>query len=188
MSMRLGSGVRLVGYKFTRKHPYALDVTSGHLIQVSVTSDHDEQFLMLRLFFQLRTTGLNVSYQQSSIYLPRQTFGAPDSRVVSLVYPTLNDVLALANSSSDDISLYPNTTVVSSTVLPRPSDLLNDPPVKIILQNRGVLDFNNNNNNNNNDNNNNNNNDNNNSNNNNNDNNNNRIGLLNENTHDSLQL
>ncbi|CAH3016664.1 unnamed protein product, partial [Porites evermanni] len=85
----------------------------------------------------LRTTGLNVSYQQSSIYLPRQTFGAPDSRVVSLVYLTLNDVLPLAKSSSDDMPLYPNTTVVSSTVLPRPSDLLNDPPVKIILQNRG---------------------------------------------------
>lgn len=85
----------------------------------------------------LKKEGLNVSYSQSSIYVPPQTFGAPDSRVVSLVYPTLYDVLPLAKSSRDDMPLYPNTTVVSSTVLPKPPDVLNDPPVKIILQNRG---------------------------------------------------
>ena len=89
----------------------------------------------------MKKKGLNVSYSQSSIYVPPQTFGAADSSVVSLVYPTLYNVLPLAKSSGDDMPLYPNTTVVSSTVLPRPPDVLNDPPVKIILRNREVLHF-----------------------------------------------
>lgn len=86
----------------------------------------------------LRKEGLNVSYSQSSIYLPSQAFYARDSRVVSLVYLTLNDVLSLDKDDDDDQILSPNTTVVSSTVFPRPPDVLNKPPVKIILQNRRV--------------------------------------------------
>ena len=93
---------------------------------------------VILFFFQLRKEGLNVSYSQSSIYLPSQAFYARDSRVVSLVYLTLNDVLSLDKDDDDDQILSPNTTVVSSTVFPRPPDVLNKPPVKIILQNRRV--------------------------------------------------
>lgn len=92
----------------------------------------------LLIVFQLRVEGLNVSYQQSSIYLPPQAFHSRGSRVVSVVYLTLNDVLPLAKNKRQDKAVSPNTTVVSSTVVPRPPRVLNKRPIKIILQNKRV--------------------------------------------------
>lgn len=81
---------------------------------------------------------------QSSIHLPAETFRASqDSRVITVVYLTLNDVLSLEKENDDDNDAAPsaNTTIVSSTVDPRPPAVLNN-PVKIVLQNRRVLKLN----------------------------------------------
>jgi len=86
----------------------------------------------------LREEGIKVAYKQSSIYLPPQAFSSSsNSRIVTLVYLTLNDVLPLAleNTNGDDQPLSANTTIVSAAVDPRPPDMLNK-PVKIVLQNR----------------------------------------------------
>lgn len=56
-----------------------------------------------------------------------------DSKVVTLIYLTLGDLLSLKKETGG--KMFPNTTIVSSTVKPTPlGDLKN--PVKIILQNR----------------------------------------------------
>ena len=92
---------------------------------------------------QLREEGIKVAYKQSSIYLPPQAFSSSsNSRIVTLVYLTLNDVLPLAleNTNGDDQPLSANTTIVSAAVDPRPPDMLNK-PVKIVLQNRKVLNL-----------------------------------------------
>ena len=97
--------------------------------------------------FQLRVKGLTVTYNQSSIQLPPEAFrSSRDSRVITLVYLTLNDVLSLGKESKDDDdededALSANTTIVSSTIDPRPPAVLNK-PVKIVLQNRRVLKLN----------------------------------------------
>ena len=91
--------------------------------------------------FQLRIEGLIVTDNRSSILLPAETFKASqDSRVITVVYLTLNDVLTLNKENDEYSDLAPpaNTTVVSSTVHPRPPAVLND-PVKIVLQNRRVF-------------------------------------------------
>ena len=87
-------------------------------------------------FFQLLHDGLQVAYNQSSIFLPPQMFhSSRDSKVVTLVYLTLSDVLSLKKETGG--KMFPKTTIVSSTVEPRPlGDLKN--PVKIILENRKV--------------------------------------------------
>lgn len=82
-----------------------------------------------------------VTDNQSSIRLPAEAFTASkDPRVITVVYLTLNDVLTLNKENNEDSDLAPpaNTTVVSSTVDPRPPAVFNN-PVKIVLQNRGVL-------------------------------------------------
>ena len=58
-----------------------------------------------------------------------------DSKVVTLVYLTLDGVLSLKKESGG--KMLPKSTIVSSTVEPRPLDELKN-PVKIILQNRKV--------------------------------------------------
>ena len=58
-----------------------------------------------------------------------------DSKVVTLVYLTLGGVLSLKRESGG--KMLPKTTIVSSTVEPRPRDELKN-PIKIILQNRKV--------------------------------------------------
>ena len=92
---------------------------------------------------QLRANGLKVAYKQSSIYLPPQAFSSSqDSRVVTVVYLTLNDVLPLTKETEgkDDQTFSANTTIVSSTIVPRPPDELSK-PVKVVLQNRKVFFF-----------------------------------------------
>ncbi|XP_073254225.1 adhesion G-protein coupled receptor D1-like [Porites lutea] len=85
----------------------------------------------------LRKDGLQVAYNQSSIFLPPQVFhSSQDSKVVTLVYLTLGGVLSLKKKTGG--KMFPRTTIVSSTVEPRPLDDLKN-PVKIILQNRKVL-------------------------------------------------
>ena len=58
-----------------------------------------------------------------------------DSKVVTLVYLTLGGVLSLKRESGG--KMLPKTTIVSSTIEPRPLDELKN-PIKIILQNRKV--------------------------------------------------
>ena len=58
-----------------------------------------------------------------------------DSKVVTLVYLTLSDVLSLQKETGG--KMFPKTTIVSSTVEPRPLGELKN-PVKIILENRKV--------------------------------------------------
>lgn len=85
--------------------------------------------------------GLQVAYKQSSICLPPRVFSSSQvSRVVTVVYLTLNDVLPLVEKTEDgsDRALSANTTIVSSTVDPRPPVVLNS-SVKVVLQNRKVL-------------------------------------------------
>ena len=82
-----------------------------------------------------------VTDNQSSIRLPAEAFTASqDSRVITVVYLTLNDVLTLNKENKENSDLEPpaNTTIVSSTVDPRPPAVFNN-PVKIVLQNRKVL-------------------------------------------------
>ncbi|KAM7434936.1 hypothetical protein ABFA07_015040 [Porites harrisoni] len=98
--------------------------------------------LMMRIDYvdqnsPLRKDGLQVAYNQSSIFLPPQVFhSSQDSKVVTLVYLTLGGVLSLKKRTGG--KMFPRTTIVSSTVEPRPLDNLEN-PVKIILQNRKVL-------------------------------------------------
>ncbi len=84
---------------------------------------------------------MTVAYNQSSIQLPPEAFSSSqDSRIVTLVYLTLNDVLPLrqeSNDDDDDAALSANTTIVSSTIDPKPPAVLKK-PVKIVLQNRRV--------------------------------------------------
>jgi len=85
-----------------------------------------------------------VTDNQSSIRLPAEAFTASqDSRVITVVYLTLNDVLTLNEENDEDSDLAPpaNTTIVSSTVDPRPPAVLNN-PVKIVLLNKRVLKLN----------------------------------------------
>lgn len=85
-----------------------------------------------------------VTNNQSSIRLPAEAFTASqDPRVITVVYLTLNDVLTLNKQNKEESELAPpaNTTVVSSTVDPKPPVVFNN-PVKIVLQNRKVLKLN----------------------------------------------
>ena len=102
----------------------------------SVYSDFPFSF-----FFQSGFKGLKVAYNQSSIFLPHQVFSSSqDSRVVTLVYLTLNDVLSLSKENEVNQTLSASTAIVSSTVEPRPPDVLNK-PVKIVLHNKKVGGF-----------------------------------------------
>ena len=98
--------------------------------------------LFVYLFtFQIRVNGLEVSFKKSSIYLPPQAFSsAQESLVVTLIYLTLNDVLLIPNENEkeDDQPLSANTTIASSTVDPKPPDVLSK-PVKVVLENKKVL-------------------------------------------------
>ena len=90
--------------------------------------------------FKVRVGGLNLTYKKSSITLPPQAFrSSQDFGVVTLVYLTLNDVLSLAKDTGDkdDRAVSANTTIVSSTVSPKPPDVFNR-PVEIVLQNKKV--------------------------------------------------
>ena len=93
------------------------------------------------LLHQVRDEGLNIAFQESSIHLPPGAFSSSNySRVVTLVYLTLNDVLLLSNENEDDdeYTLSANTTIISSTVDPKPPDVLNK-PVKVVLEHKKVL-------------------------------------------------
>ena len=98
--------------------------------------------LFVYLFtFQIRVNGLEVSFKKSSIYLPPQAFSsAQESLVVTLIYLTLNDVLLIPNENEkeDDQPLSANTAIASSTVDPKPPDVLSK-PVKVVLENKKVL-------------------------------------------------
>ena len=92
----------------------------------------------------MRVEGLKVAYKESSITLPPQAFrSSQDFSVVTLVYLTLNDVLSLAKDTGDkdDQAVSANTTIVSSTVSPKPPDVFKR-PVEIVLQNKKVLQLN----------------------------------------------
>jgi len=81
-----------------------------------------------------------VTDNQSSISLPAEAFTtSQDARVITVVYVTLNDVLTLNKEKNKASGLGPpaNTTIVSSTVDPRPRAVLSN-PIKIVLQNRKV--------------------------------------------------
>lgn len=89
----------------------------------------------------MRVEGLKVAFKKSSITLPPQAFrSSQDFSVVTLVYLTLNDVLSLAKETGDkdDQPLSASTTIVSSTVFPKPPDVFKR-PVEIVLQNKKVL-------------------------------------------------
>ncbi|XP_068752097.1 uncharacterized protein [Montipora capricornis] len=86
---------------------------------------------------QVKNEGLKVSYQKSSIQLPSEAFGSSYSRVVSVIYLTLNDVISLRRGKYENMTTLPNTTVVSSTVFPPPQKSFIE-PVKIVLQNKRV--------------------------------------------------
>ncbi|XP_068703997.1 adhesion G protein-coupled receptor B2-like [Montipora foliosa] len=85
---------------------------------------------------QVLTDGLQVKFRQSSIYLPPQAFtSSQNSRIVTAIYLSLNDVLLLPKEDSSDQALYATTTIVSCTVHPRPREVLTT-PVKIVVQNK----------------------------------------------------
>ncbi|XP_044174181.1 adhesion G-protein coupled receptor G4-like [Acropora millepora] len=86
---------------------------------------------------QVKNEGLKVSYQNSSIQLPSEAFGSNYSRVVSVIYLTMNDILSLRRGTYENMITLPNTTVVSSTVFPPPQKNFIE-PVKIVLQNKRV--------------------------------------------------
>ena len=88
-------------------------------------------------YFGLYLQGLNVKFEESSIQLPSEAFRSRDSHVVSVIYLTLNDVISLRKGKSENTSILPNTTVVSSTVYPPPQKNFME-PVKIVLQNKRV--------------------------------------------------
>ena len=81
-----------------------------------------------------------MSYNQSSIHLPGEAFSSsPDSRAITSVLLTLNDVLPLDKETKDKKqAVTANTTVVSSTVYPRPPNVFKQ-PVKIVLENKRVI-------------------------------------------------
>lgn len=86
--------------------------------------------------FQLKEKGLKVAYNESSIRLPPQAFSSTqDSRVVTLIYLTLHEVLSLPKADKDESGqpFSPSTTIVSSTVSPRPQDVSSQ-PVKVALR------------------------------------------------------
>ena len=89
------------------------------------------------VIFGLYLQGLNVSFNESSIQLPSEAFRSRDSHVVSVIYLTLNYVISLRKGKSENTSILPNTTVVSSTVFPPPQKNFIE-PVKIVLQNKRV--------------------------------------------------
>ena len=104
-------------------------------------------FILLFVYFftfQIRVKGLEISLKKSSIYLPPQAFSsAQESHVVTLIHLTLNDVLLIPNENDenekdDDQPLSANTTIASSTVDPKPPDVLSK-PVKVVLENKKVL-------------------------------------------------
>ncbi|KAM7434940.1 hypothetical protein ABFA07_015043 [Porites harrisoni] len=118
---------------------YGLGVAAR--VNASTKLDFQSKNLMMRIDHvdqnsPLLHDGLQVAYNQSSIFLPPQMFhSSRDSKVVTLVYLTLSDVLSLKKETGG--KMFPKTTIVSSTVEPRPlGDLKN--PVKIILENRKV--------------------------------------------------
>lgn len=80
---------------------------------------------------------MEVSFNKSSVYLPPQAFSSStDSFVVSIIYRTLNDILLLSkdpDASSDDV-ITANTSIVSSTVMPEPPNVLTK-PINIVLEN-----------------------------------------------------
>ena len=76
-------------------------------------------------------------FQESSIWLPPEAFRSNYSRVVSVIYLTLNDIISLARGKSENSTILPNTTVVSSTVFPPPRKNFTE-PVKIVLENKRV--------------------------------------------------
>ncbi|XP_074637127.1 uncharacterized protein LOC141895246 isoform X2 [Acropora palmata] len=86
---------------------------------------------------QVKNEGLKVSYQNSSIQLPSEAFGSNYSRVVSVIYLTMNDIISLRRGTYENMTTLPNTTVVSSTVFPPPIKNFIE-PVKIVLQNKRV--------------------------------------------------
>ncbi|XP_022786826.1 adhesion G protein-coupled receptor L3-like isoform X1 [Stylophora pistillata] len=87
----------------------------------------------------LRSEGLKVAYNKSSIHLPAEAFSSsPDSRAITSVLLTLNDVLPLDKETEDKKqAVTANTTIVSSTVYPRPQNVFKR-PVKIVLENKGI--------------------------------------------------
>ena len=104
--------------------------------------DHDVQPFFRP--FKVRVKGLKVAYKKSSITLPPQAFQSSQNfSIVTVVYLTLNDVLSLAKETGDKNGrpLTASTTIVSSTVYPKPPDVLNG-PVEVVLQNIKVLQLN----------------------------------------------
>ncbi|KAK2547207.1 Adhesion G protein-coupled receptor L3 [Acropora cervicornis] len=69
--------------------------------------------------------------------LPSEAFGSNYSRVVSVIYLTMNDIISLRRGTYENMTTLPNTTVVSSTVFPPPIKNFIE-PVKIVLQNKRV--------------------------------------------------
>ena len=86
-----------------------------------------------------RGNGSYISYSNTTIYLPSTVFSSPNSRAVTVIYLTLNDILALPkeNADDDDKRILADTTIVSTVVRPKPPAVLGD-PVKIVLKNRKV--------------------------------------------------
>ena len=87
-----------------------------------------------------RGNGRYISYSNTTIYLPSTIFiSSPNSRAVTVIYLTLNDILPLAkeNADEDDKPILADTTIVSTVVRPKPPVVLHD-PVKIVLKNRKV--------------------------------------------------
>ncbi|KXJ29080.1 uncharacterized protein LOC110252281 [Exaiptasia diaphana] len=89
--------------------------------------------------------GLQFQYKkfESSLYIPASVFGnGQGHRVVSLVYKTLNAVMRLKNDTNttqdDSDVLTANTTMVTSLVIPAPTDKLKD-KVKIVVKNERVV-------------------------------------------------
>ena len=86
-----------------------------------------------------RANGSYISYSNTTIYLPSTVFSSPNSRAVTVIYLTLNDILALPkeNADEDDERILADTTIVSTVVRPKPPAVLRD-PAKIVLKNRKV--------------------------------------------------
>ena len=87
-----------------------------------------------------RGNGSYISYSNTTIYLPPTVFiSSPNSRAVTVIYLTLNDILALPKESADedDKRILADTTIVSTVVRPKPPAVLRD-PIKILLKNRKV--------------------------------------------------
>lgn len=94
--------------------------------------------------FQLKEKGLKVAYNESSIRLPPQAFSSTqDSRVVTLIYLTLHEVLSLPKADKDESGqpFSPSTTIVSSTVSPRPQDVSSQPVKVALRRNKNIYLF-----------------------------------------------